>query len=934
MIDYKALESKWLRVWKEDRLFESDPNDKKKYFITVAYPYPNSPQHIGHGRTYTLADIHARYKRMKGYNVLFAMGFHYTGTPILAMSKRVADNDQDLINTFLNIYNVPQEEIIKFKDPLNIARYFHNEIREGMIEIGYSIDWRREFTTIDKLYNKFIEWQFRRLREKGYIVQGSHPVGWCPRDQNPVSQHDTLGDLEPEFNEYTLIKFEFNGIKIPTATLRPETIFGITNLWINPNSIYTKCRVDNEIWIISKECAYKLGYQNREIQILEEFKGNILLEREVKSPIEDRSVKILPATFVDPNEGSGIVMSVPAHAPYDYQALIDLKIDLKPIVIIESDKYKGKIPACEIIKEFDIKGQEDPKLEEATNELYTYEFYNGRMLNDRYNLSVKEARTKVKDDLIRSEHATTIYELVNTVRCRCGSRCIVKILNDQWFINYSERRWKDLAHECIDNMNLLPEDIKKEFEYTIEWLKERACARRSGLGTRLPWDQDWIIESLSDSVIYMVYYIIAKYKDRLDSRMIDDRFFDYILYGKGDLDTLAKEMNISKELIKDIRDEFEYYYPLDSRHSGRDLIPNHLTFFIFNHVALFSKDKWPKEIVVNGSVLMEGKKMSKSFGNIIPLRVAIREYGADIIRASIMITAELLQDADFTFNTIASIKSRLERIYDICTHINDIKSNDRIDRWLNSELQHKIEKITNAMDNLRVREALHEIIYGIDDTLQWYQKRKDADGKELSLRDLFDARIRMLAPFTPFICEEIWHTFGNNTSILKAPWPTVDPNKIDHEADEGEILIMELVNDIKNILNVTKIKPNIIYIYTASRKKQELYSYILKLIIDGKRSFGEIMKVLINDDKVSYAKKMPDTIKKIIDDILSISEETRIRRSNLIIDEKSIINDAIKLLEKEFNSKVIVYNEYDNDIIDPKLKAKSSRPFKPSLYIV
>ncbi len=934
MIDYKSIETKWLKIWSEQRLFESDPNDKKKYFITVAYPYPNSPQHIGHGRTYTLADVHARYMRMKGYNVLFAMGFHYTGTPILAMSKRILDNDQDLINTFLNIYKVPKEEIEKFTDPLKIARYFHNEIKQGMIEMGYSIDWRREFTTIDKLYNKFIEWQFRRLREKGYIVQGSHPVGWCPRDQNPVSQHDTLGDVEPEFNEYTLIKFEFNGIKIPTATLRPETIFGVTNLWINPNGIYTKAIVDNEVWIISKECANKLVYQNREVKILEEFKGRSLLNKEVKSPIEDRNVKIFPAEFVDPNNGTGIVMSVPAHAPYDYQALMDLNIDLKPIVIIESEKYKGKIPAYEIIKEFNIKDQNDPRLEEATNALYSHEFYNGRMLNDRYNLPVREARLKVKDDLIRSNHATTIYELVNNVKCRCGNECVVKILTDQWFINYSDRRWKDLAHECINNMNLLPAEIKKEFEYTIEWLRERACARRSGLGTKLPWDQEWIIESLSDSVIYMAYYITAKYADKLNPSLIDDRFFDYILCNKGDPNTLANEMNISKELIENIKKEFEYYYPVDSRHSGRDLIPNHLTFFIFNHVALFDKDKWPREIVVNGSVLMEGKKMSKSFGNIIPLRVAIREHGADVIRASIMITAELLQDADFTFNTVESIKSRLDKIYELCINLENVNGNDRVDRWLNSQLQYKIEKITNAMNNLRVREALHEIIYGMDDILQWYQKRKEANGAKLALKDFLNTRIRMLAPFTPFICEEIWQIFGNKESIINAEWPNVDQSKIDYEVDEGEVLIKELINDIKNILNVTKIKPNTIYIYTASREKHEVYSYILKSVINGKKSFNEIMRLLINSNQGSYAKRMPETIKKMLDDILSISDEERIRRSNISIDEKSIINDALKLLEQEFNAKVIVYNEDDDNIIDPRLKAKSSRPFKPSLYIV
>ena len=107
--------------------------------------------------------------------------------------------------------------------------------------------------------------------------------------------------------------------------------------------------------------------------------------------------------------------------------------------------------------------------------------------------------------------ADIMFEMVKKpVRCRCGTECVVKLLNDQWFINYGDKRWKDIAHECVNKMDITPEEIRQEFNYVIDWLKERACARKSGLGTKLPWDQDWIIESLSDSVIYMAYYIIAK----------------------------------------------------------------------------------------------------------------------------------------------------------------------------------------------------------------------------------------------------------------------------------------------------------------------------------------------------------------------------------------------------------------------------------------
>jgi len=281
MISWDSIETKWRTKWNQSKEFEIEPDNRPKKFITVAYPYPNSPQHIGHGRTYTLADVHARFLRMKGFNTLFPMGFHYTGTPILGMAKRVQEGELELIENFEKLYHVPPQTIKEFVEPVKIADYFHEEIKHGMIEMGYSIDWRREFTTIDPVYKKFIEWQFRKLKSLNFVIQGSHPVGWCPKDQNPVSQHDTLGDVEPDFTEYILVKFRLDDMIIPTATLRPETIFGVTNLWINPKITYKKVRVNDENWIVSPECAYKLEFLNKSIEVISEVSGAELVGKTV-----------------------------------------------------------------------------------------------------------------------------------------------------------------------------------------------------------------------------------------------------------------------------------------------------------------------------------------------------------------------------------------------------------------------------------------------------------------------------------------------------------------------------------------------------------------------------------------------------------------------------------------------------------------------------
>ena len=126
---FRQIEEKWQKKWENAKIFEADPDSTRpKYYITVAYPYPNSPQHIGHGRTYTLADVHARYKRMRGFNVLLPMAFHYTGTPVLAMAKRLEDNDTGLVSDFVNVYKIPREKLKDLADPMAMASYFHQEI--------------------------------------------------------------------------------------------------------------------------------------------------------------------------------------------------------------------------------------------------------------------------------------------------------------------------------------------------------------------------------------------------------------------------------------------------------------------------------------------------------------------------------------------------------------------------------------------------------------------------------------------------------------------------------------------------------------------------------------------------------------------------------------------------------------------------------------
>lgn len=967
--DFTSIEEKWRKAWREAGIFEADPTPgKPKFFLTVAYPYPNSPQHIGHGRTYTLTDVYARFKRMKGFNVLFPMAFHYTGTPIVAMVKRLREGDRELRRLFTETYGVPEEALREFDDPLKMARYFHEEIKTGMDEMGYSIDWRREFTTVDPQYSRFIQWQFEKLREKGYVKRGSHPVGWCPSCSGPVGQHDTRGDVEPEIGEFTLLYFKTGDETIlPAATLRPETVFGAVNLWVNPEAVYVKLKVDGETWIVSQPTAGKLKLQGRSVgEVEDRIRGSKLTGIKASNPATGEPIPILPAEFVDPTHGTGVVMSVPAHAPYDYVALQEAKtrgetgglpvdrklleaVKVKPVIQVEG---LSDIPARDVVEEYGIESQEDPKLKDATQKIYRIEYHRGFMRREipvYGGLPVPEARARIVEDLSRRNLASTIYEILNhPVYCRCGALCTVKLLEDQWFIDYGNPEWKRKVHSLIDEMKIKPQILKTEFHNVVDWLREKACARRVGLGTRLPWDPDWIIESLSDSTIYMVYYLISKYVNlhRLKPDQLTAGFFDYTLLGEGNPETVAESTGIPRETLEEIRREIEYFYPLDSRHSGRDLVNNHLAFFLFNHVAVFPRRYWPRQIVVNGSVLMEGKKMSKSLGNIIPLRKAVKTYGADALRLTVLSSAGLLQDADFKHSVALSLRNWLQRFLEEASNLREAPELEevedkleRIDRWILSRLQTRIEESAKALEELEVREDVQTVVYGLDEDISWYRARTSVKpGREkivqAVLKEIYKTRALLLAPLAPFTAEEAWHILGGEGFASTERYPEPNPKLRDEKLEASEEAVRNLISDTREVLRVLKKPPSHIYYYLAAPYKWKVARYASKLVAEGTPDPGKLIEAVRGDPELKGDGKTLQAAYTILREASKLGRSNILKLTRIELEDLlQAVEDAKTFIEKEFRCRVDVYVEGEPDIYDPAGRSARALPWKPAIYV-
>ncbi|MEF8812730.1 MAG: leucine--tRNA ligase [Halovenus sp.] len=966
-MDYEPdeVEKRWRDRWAETGRYEADPTDDDATFVTVPYPYPSGGMHIGHARTYTVPDVYARYRRLRGDNVLFPIAWHVTGTPIIGAVERLENGEESQVSTLRDAFNVPESDFEKLETPMGYARYFIEDgeasYKRGMQSLGLSIDWRREFTTNDDRYSKFITWQYESLRDRGLLERGLHPVKYCTNEENPVTTHDLLEGEEAEFQEYTLIRFRHEGGEdgtgttiVPMATLRPETVRGVTNAFVHPEETYVRATVDGEEWLVSEAAVEKFRLQERDVEVHETFAGSEFVGEYVTNPVNGEDVLVLPATFVDADNATGVVMSVPAHSPDDYLALQEAKEDadelaeygidpaevraIEPIPVLELEEY-GEIPARDAVDAAGIDSVDDPELHAVTNDLYQAEFHSGRLLPE-YGEFAGEVVSEVRERF-REHHAgdafDRMHEFSEEVVCRCGGDVEVA-KQDTWFLRYSDEEWKAKARQAVDNLTCIPESSRDQYDHTIDWLDEWPCIRNYGLGTRLPWDDDFVIEPLSDSTIYMSYYTIAHLIDDVPVEALDRTFFDTLFYGadaveNGDIPGVEAGREPAEPAL-DLREEWEYWYPVDVRCSGNDLIQNHLTFFLFHHAELFDESRWPEGITVMGMGLLEGESMSSSKGHVVLPGEAIERYGADTVRFFLLNSAEPWQDYDWRGDRVADTRDQLERFWNWAqeTIARDVPENaddqlTHIDRWLLSKLQRTVRETGEAIDQFETRTASQTAFYQFEEHLKWYRRRTDFDrpGAAWTLREVLRTRLRLLAPFVPFMTNEL-HEQLTGEPAEDATWPEPDPALISGETEVREQLVEDLTDDIHDIVDVTGTDPETIRVYVAPDWKREVFATVREVGPD----VGAVMSEVMEDERL---RERGDAVNDLVQELVSVvrgrDEGTLAALDS--VDERSVYEDARPFLAQEFDADVTVLAA--DDTPDDAEKAGDAVPFRPAVHL-
>jgi leucyl-tRNA synthetase len=546
-------------------------------------------------------------------------------------------------------------------------------------------------------------------------------------------------------------------------------------------------------------------------------------------------------------------------------------------------------------------------------------------------MKVSDAVVRIIEELIENGKADKLFlPITKNLKCKCGENVIVSILKDQWFLNYSAGNWKEKALECLNSMDIVPKKYRMNFEHIFNWLEKRPCARKRGLGTQLPFDKDWIIESLSDSTIYMSFYTIIhilKENDIQPEQLVIE-FFDYVYLGSGDIQEVSKKTKISAGVLKQMQEEFLYWYPVDHRHTAIMHISNHLSFYIFHHVAIFPKKHWPRIVSLIEPVIIEGQKMGKSIGNVIALAGIQKNYSADLFRFYISHSADFGIMVDWREKQIQTVKNHIMRFYNfIVDNINSIKEVEgnfeniktKYSKIVLSKCINKFIEAERSLGELNLRKYLQLSFYEVFNLLQEYSKHSDDENDMLEVyKIVFPEWIKILSITMPHLCEELWEKLGNDGFLSTKLWTDFNINYINFKLEREFEYISGVVEDILNILKIVKTgAADKIYLYSAPKWKQQVY----EIIKSKKGDFKEVLKQCKFSNKLMRNKNLISYIKSQI-------KERVWEKDSYSLKEDLVLEEYRDYIEKRVKAKIHINSDYD-----PKNRLTKAVPFKPAIYV-
>ncbi|GAB4334211.1 MAG: leucine--tRNA ligase [Candidatus Abyssubacteria bacterium] len=764
--DFKAIEPKWQKYWREKKLFKMDPDSPKPpFYCLMMFPYPSAALHVGHGRNYIIGDVLARYKMMKGFNVLAPMGWDAFGLP--AENAAIKQNVHPKISTWDNI------------------RYMKRQLTQW----GCEYDWDREFASCEPLYCKWTQWLFLQFYKNGLAYKRKAAVNWCPSCATVLANEQVINgecercsaqvttrDLEQWFFKITQYAEELldmshlgdwpervktmqqnwigksygvtihfrlaeTGEPVPCYTTRPDTVFGVTYLVLAPEHPLVErltqgTAIEAEVRAFVERCR-RIDRIKRTSAELE--KEGMFIGKHIVNPVNGEQVPLWIANYALMEYGTGAVMAVPAHDQRDFEF---------------AQKYG--LPIRVVVQKPDRSLDVDTMTAAYEDEGF---LVNSAQFND---YPSKEAIDKI-GVWMEEKHI--------------GTRTVNYRLRD-WLIS-RQRYWGApipiiYCDKCgtlpVPDKDLpvyLPENV--EFRPTGESPLARCpefvnttCPTCGGQARRETDTMDTFVDS---SWYYMRYL----------SPHDEDRVFDSALVNK--------------------------WLPVDQYIGGIEHAILHLLYSRFftkvlRDIGLINFHEPFQNLFTQGMIIKNGAKMSKSKGNVVSPDELIAKYGADTVRIYTLFIGPPDKDAEWNDRAVEGAYRFLGRVWRLVhQHLDRTLADDgEIPADLN-DIERELRRVAHATAK-KVTEDIEERFHfntAISALMEMVNSMYSLDLERVRpvvLKESFQKLVALLYPMAPHICEELWFRLGHENSLLTTLWPTYDKNAMRTD----EIVVVVQVN--------------------------------------------------------------------------------------------------------------------------------------------
>ena len=779
----KESEKKYKLYWEKNKIYTFNPNSTKPiYSIDTPPPTVSGKMHIGHAFSYSQQDFVIRYKRMQGYNIFYPFGTDDNGLP----TERLIEKEKNITPQ-----KVGRKEFIKI-----CLNTLNKELRPKYIQdwksIGISCDWSIFYTTINKHCQKISQKSFIDLYKQKREYRKRTPFMWCPECQTAIAQVE-LKDKEKE-SQFVYIKFDTSINKpIVIATTRPELMPACIAIHVHP-----------------EDKRYK------------EF-----INQKAKIPFFNREVKIYANEDVDPDFGSGAVY----HCTFG---------DMDDAEWIE----KFKIQPIEIM-------DKDGTLNEKAGK------YQG--------LNSKQARKALIEDLQKAgliQKIEPIKHVVNTHE-RCDTEIEI-LMTDQWFIKYLDLKQQFLKQGS--KLNWYPKHMKNRYDNWVKGLKYDWCiSRQRYFGIPFPV---WYCKKcneiiLADESQLPVDPLTDKPKDpcpKCKSTSFEPE--------KDILDTWATS-SLTPQIVASLFPKlYKKLYPMNLRPQAHDII----SFWLFNTVVksyLHNKINPFEDVVISGWALdPKGKKMSKSKGNIIEPQEMIQKYSADCLRFWAA-SSKLGEDLPFQEKELVAAQRLTTKLWNASkfsfSHLENYKLQkpkelEILDLWLLIKLNQLVKSSTDAFDKYeysRTKIETENFFWNvfcdyyleiIKDRL--YNSNKRGQQQKISAQYTLHYSLltilKLLAPITPFITEEVYqHYYAKKEkckSIHISSWPKYDPKLINKKAEKIGDKTIQLISEVRKFKSKNNKSLKTPVLLTLDKQDKDLESIL------------EDLKAVTNASKIDFDK--------------------------------------------------------------------------------